>query len=666
MSKRKHQKKNRLLRIADRKYERQLEKAGKFVVGKLKMTHSGFGFVEVDPAERVTEKGEDIFIPIPKINGALDGDTVKVQLLPGRREFSEDTANRGATGRIVEVLERSRDSFVAELLPGGVVRPLNTRLPDGIKLLGGRKGAVKGDFVRVRGPEMVRGEWRGTISAVIGHAGVLEAELDAVMAEYDIPPAYSKEENVFAMELQPREIERKSYPKLFVITIDPDDAKDFDDALSLAPGPDKEHIELGVHIADVAAFIAPQSRFDLQAARRGFTCYLPGRTLPMLPPGLTAAVSMQEGRASLAHSVFLTVNKKSGAITGFRREHTCVTIARRLDYDAVQNFADTGNAPENWTPKLKKCVKDLLKITKLMRQNRAENEKFIELPLREVRVRCDEKTNKILGIESRSARPAEQLVEECMLAANSAVGAELVAKGVSGVYRIHKEPEIEKLCEFSAMAEQFGFATGDLSSRKVCNDFVLSLPDNPKREVILSLLLRSFPRAEYAAKPLLHYALGKTAYAHFTSPIRRYADLTVHQQLWNMDRKARTRRIETLEKVAEKCTRLEEQVDEASFAASDRMKLRILEEELERGELKIYEGVIAKVITAGLQVAVEELGLYGFVPVDALPGNRRRGKFSLYGEKNSSSSFKLGDYIYLRLAGIDFARGSAIFVLAGR
>ena len=301
-----------------------------------------------------------------------------------------------------------------------------------------------------------------------------------------------------------------------------------------------------------------------------------------------------------------------------------------------------------------------------MRKFRAEKEQFIELPLPEVRVRCDEKKNQILGVETRVARPAEQLVEECMLAANSAVGSELVAKGVAGVYRIHLEPEMEKLNEFSAMAEQFGFATGDLSSRKVCNDFVLSLPDNPKREVILSLLLRSFPRAEYAAKPLLHYALGKTAYAHFTSPIRRYADLTVHQQLWNMDRKLRTRRLESLEKVAEKCTALEEQIDNASFAASDRMKLRILEEELERGELKIYEAVIAKVITAGLQVAIEELGLYGFVPVDALPGNRRRGRFSLYGEKNSSSNFKLGDYIYLRLAGIDFARGSAVFVPAGR
>ena len=121
-----------------------------------------------------------------------------------------------------------------------------------------------------------------------------------------------------------------------------------------------------------------------------------------------------------------------------------------------------------------------------------------------------------------------------------------------------------------------------------------------------------------------------------------------------------------MEKVAEKCTELEEMVDEASFAASDRLKLRILEEELNRGELKIYEGVIAKVITAGLQVAIEELGLYGFVPVDALPGNRRRCKFTLYGERNSSSNFKLGDYIYLRLAGIDFARGSALFVPAGR
>ncbi|MBR2373251.1 MAG: VacB/RNase II family 3'-5' exoribonuclease [Lentisphaeria bacterium] len=667
MSKNRHQKKKRLLRIADRKYERQLARAGKFVVGKLKMTHSGYGFVELAPADRITEKAEDIFIPIPKLNGALDGDIVKVQLLPGRREFSNDTANRGETGRIVDVIERSRVAFVGEVLPGGVVRPLNTRLPADIKLLGSRKGAQKGDLVKVRGPEMLNGEWRGTISSVIGRTGILEAELDAVMAEYDIPAPYSEEENAAAMEITPRDIDRVKLPKLFVITIDPDDAKDFDDALSITPcKEDKDLVELGVHIADVAAFIAPQTRFDSNAARRGFSCYLPGRTLPMLPPGLTAKISMQAGTPSLAHSVFLTVNKKSGEILSARREHTLVTIAHRLNYDEVQEFADKGTVPENWTPKVKKCVKDLLKLTSVMRKFRAEKEEFIELPLPEVRVRCDEKKNEIQGIESRISRPSEQLVEECMLAANSAVGAELVKKGVAGVFRIHDEPEFDKLCEFSEMAGEFGFITGDLTSRKVCNEFVRSLPDNPKREVILSLLLRSFPRAGYAAKPLLHYALGKTAYAHFTSPIRRYADLTVHQQLWNLDKKSRTRRVETMEKVAEKCTELEEMVDEASFAASDRLKLRILEEELNRGELKIYEGVIAKVITAGLQVAIEELGLYGFVPVDALPGNRRRGKFTLYGERNSSSNFKLGDYIYLRLAGIDFARGSALFVPAGR
>ena len=668
MSRNRHQKKKRLIRLADRKHERQLAKAGTFVTGKLKMTHSGFGFVEREVPEGAAEKYEDIFIPVSKLNGALDGDTVKVQLVPGRQEFTSDTAHRGDTGRIVEILERSRDSFVGEILPGGVVRPLNTRLPGEIKLQGARKGAQKGDFVKVRGPELVKGEWRGAVSSIIGKAGILESELDAVMAEYDIPPAYSKEDNEEALKIVPREIDRIPYPKLFVITIDPEDAKDFDDALSVTslPGGDRNLVELGVHIADVAAFITPQSKFDAQAARRGFSCYLPGRTLPMLPPGLTANISMRAGVPSIAHSVFLTVNKKTGEVLSSRREHTLVTIAHRLNYDEVQEFSDKGTAPETWPPRLLKMLKDLLKVTAAMRKYREEHEQFIDLPLPEVRVRCDEKNNRLLGVESRVSRPSEQLVEECMLAANSAVGAEMIKRSVAGIYRIHNEPEVEKLSEFAEMAAQFGFPPGDLSSRKVCNDFIRSLPDNPKKEVILSLLLRSFPRAEYAAKPLLHYALGKTAYAHFTSPIRRYTDLTVHQQLWNLDRKARTRRSETLERIAEKCSELEEQVDNASFAASDRMKLRLLEEELNRGELKIYEGVIAKVITAGLQVAIQELGLYGFVPVEALSGNRRRGKFALYGERSGSSSFKLGDYIYLRLAGIDFARGSALFVPAGK
>ena len=256
--------------------------------------------------------------------------------------------------------------------------------------------------------------------------------------------------------------------------------------------------------------------------------------------------------------------------------------------------------------------------------------------------------------------------EEFMLAANSAVGSELVESGVAGLFRVHPEPEPDKTMEFSdLMEEAFHLHPGNIADRKACNAFIASLPDDPRRAVILSHLLRSLPRASYAAKAQLHFALGKFRYCHFTSPIRRYPDLLVHQQLWNYDGRKRTRSSSRLEQAAQLCSEQEETCDNAFYAANDRLKLRYLQEQLESGAPNMYEGVIVKVLSAGLQVDVSELGLYGFVPVEQLRGEwfrHRRGMLSERGD----GGYKPGDYIYLRLARIDFARGSAIFVPAGR
>lgn len=253
-----------------------------------------------------------------------------------------------------------------------------------------------------------------------------------------------------------------------------------------------------------------------------------------------------------------------------------------------------------------------------------------------------------------------------MLAANSAVGTELGQKSVAGLYRVHPAPDPEKIAEFSdLMEEAFGIVPGDLTDRKACNRFIAGLPDDPRRPVILSHLLRSLPRAYYLEKPALHFGLDKGRYSHFTSPIRRYPDLIVHQQLWNLDTHVRTRSVSTLARVAEECSEKEENNDAAYFAANDRLKLRYLQELLEKGGENMYEGVVAKVTSAGLQVDVYELGLYGFVPREQLRGDFRRSSRSLK-LRRGEQGYKTGDFIYLRLAQIDFARGNAVFVPAGR
>ena len=253
-----------------------------------------------------------------------------------------------------------------------------------------------------------------------------------------------------------------------------------------------------------------------------------------------------------------------------------------------------------------------------------------------------------------------------MLCANQFVGREMLNKNISSIYRTHAIPEPDKSFEFAdLMKESFNLASGDISEREVCRDFIASLPDDGRKNVILNLLLRAMPRAVYQVHPEIHFALGKSAYCHFTSPIRRYTDLIVHQQLWNSDCATRTRNSRTIERAAAWCTEQEEINDNACFAASDRLKLRYLEEEFSRDAARIYEGIVVKVLNAGFQVDVAELGLYGFVKRERMRGNfqRRRNRLE---EENSRSSCKVGDYIYLRLDNIDFARGTANFVPAGR
>lgn len=658
----KKDRKKRLRRIAEKKADRQNKRNADRIQGILSITQSGFGFVRPLPQKNAVPT-EDIFIPARYINGAIEGDLVETASVPPR----DPSDAKGPVGRIVAVIERKKDSFVAELLPGNRLRPINRRLPEDIFLHGARKGAKKGDWVKVQLDEDCSGiDLSGTISKVIGKAGAIAADLDAIMAEFAISAPYTEAENDAAMQLPPREILRIDRTDLDAITIDPADAKDFDDALSIQKGPRPGTIVIGVHISDVAAYIQPQTTFDRAAAKRGFSCYLPGRTLPMLPPGLSAKISLQQGAVSLAHTVFLTVDRKTGKVLETFREHSFIKVAHRLDYDTVQTFCNSGTAPGNWPPALKETLTLLIDITRKMRQYRFESESFIELPMPEIRVLCEEAANRIDGLSRKMSGEAEQLVEECMLAANSAVGREMVEKGIAGIFRIHQVPETENLEEFSAMVEEItGRWPGDLSNRNICNDFIGSLPDDPRKPVILSLLLRAMSRAVYSATPEIHFALGKTRYCHFTSPIRRCPDLVVHQQLWNFDRNVRIRDKKTLENLAAAFSNLEKANDDAFFAASDRLKLRYLEQQLDAGAYNMYEGVVARVLQSGLQADISELGLYGFIPREQLPGEFRKSG-NIMQQIHGKKTYKPGDYIYLRLARIDYAQGSAVFVPAGR
>ena len=272
----------------------------KTVNGVLSTAAGGFGFVNA-------ADGTEVFIPPSGMNGALDGDTVETQITSERDE-------RGPVGRVSRILNRGREFMVCELIDGHSARPLNRNISATIKISGSLKGAKKGDWVKLRlldsGSKYTE-SLRGAVEEPLEKAGTVYGDLLAVAREFDMPGPYTPEFEAFAAKLQPSaNVQREDLSSLFTVTIDPKDAKDFDDALSIEDG--EKEWKIGVHIADVAAYVRPGTKLDREARRRAFSSYIPGMFRPMLPRPLTQKISLRQDADSLAHTVILTVRKRDG------------------------------------------------------------------------------------------------------------------------------------------------------------------------------------------------------------------------------------------------------------------------------------------------------------------------------------------------------------------
>ena len=616
--------------------EKHRNRISRTVNGVLSTAAGGFGFVNA-------EDGTEVFIPPAAMNGALDGDTVEAGIT-----FDRDA--RGPVGRITRILHRGRQFVVCELLDGHNARPLNRNLSRELKISGSLKGAKKGDWVNLRlldsGSKFTEA-LKGSVEEPIGKAGTVYGDLLAVAKEFDLPGPYSPEFESFAAALHPvGNVTREDLTARFTVTIDPADAKDFDDALSIEDL--GKEWEIGVHIADVAAYVRPGSKLDREARKRAFSSYIPGMFRPMLPHSLTARISLRQDADSLAHSVILRIRKRDGAVLSTRRVFSRIRVNSRLNYDEVQDSID-GKVPDSWSSELKNAIAMLVSAARKMRARRRRREEFLAFDTTEIRILCDDATHEIRGMERRTQRTSEELVEECMLAANSAVAEEISVSPIAGLYRIHPEPEAEKLEEFSLFVSTLlKRMPGDLSNRKICNEFLDSLPDDHRKYVITTNFLRAMARASYSAEPGLHYGLGKTRYSHFTSPIRRYPDLVLHQQLHAAAENARLRSGKTLATIALECSRREERNDEAYFAANDRLKLHYLMQLHALEDMRLYEGVVIKISAQGMICDIPEYGLRGIVPARFLHSRSKRPP-------------RAGDFIYLYLDSLDFSRGSAVF-----
>src|SRR5216117_4158589 len=546
-------------RVALRKSLRELERAGEIarirknryvlpaeadlVAGKLSIHQAGYGFLTPE-----TPGQPDIFIAAENIGTAMHGDRVVARI---SRDSPDDRIKGRREGRVIRILERAHDTIVGTLQRSRnfyYVVPDDPRFVHDIYV-----GQVSnlppatykvapqvGDKVVVRldAWESRHVNPEGEIIEVLGPASAPGVDILSIVRKYHLPAEFPRNvleqaeripENVDAQQLLGREDLRNQ----FIITIDPDDARDFDDAIHVEKLPNGGW-NLGVHIADVAAYVQPGSALDREARSRGNSVYLPDRVIPMLPERLSNGVcSLKPEVDRFTHSVFIHFDK-NGVAKSARFAPSVIRSTQRLTYK--QAYAILKSAPRD---RLGERLHVAWELAALLRRKRFD-QGALDLDFPEVKVLVDKQGHPV-RLERIENDESHQLIEEFMLAANEAVARELMKRAVPTIYRVHENPDLEKLAEYREFALSFNYKVGDLTHRPELQRLLASFRGKPEEQALKVALLKSLKRARYAPQPLGHYGLAKNNYLHFTSPIRRYADLVAHRALAERDSKRRSR-----------------------------------------------------------------------------------------------------------------------------
>ena len=508
-------------------------------VGKVQMGREGFIFVTVEGEQ------DDIFVKATKTRNALNGDTVRVALT------KEKVGNKRREGEVVEILERSDKPHVgilhfvgnqAWLLMQSKSMPYDIELDQQQALEMGGKTGMKAAAVVDRWEKFDMGP-KGHVVDVLGMPGDNETEMHAILAEFGLPYRFTKEVEQAADKISERITSndlkgRKDFRDTLTFTIDPADAKDFDDALSFRKL-ESGNYEIGVHIADVTYYVRPGTPVDKEGQERGTSVYLVDRTVPMLPEKLSNKLcSLRPNEDKLTFSAVFEVTPKAKVESRWFGR-TIINSDRRFDYDEAQAIIESGQAGDA----VEEAILVLNKLALTLRDRRFKAGAMnFERP--EMKVEVDEK-GKPVNVYEKVSKEANWLIEEFMLLANRSV-AEYVATGgkMNGVaskkaktfvYRIHDEPNMEKVAGLRDVAGNFGFKMGSIGSATEVAESIGSLlsqaKGTPSYDALQIIALRAMAKAKYSTENIGHYGLAFKFYTHFTSPIRRYPDLMVHRLL---------------------------------------------------------------------------------------------------------------------------------------
>ncbi len=637
------------------------------VVGVLRMNRKGFGFVLPESDDK-----DDVYISSGEMNGAMNGDKVAVRLLYDK----EGEKNR--EGEIIKIIKRENYEVVGTFEGGnrfGFVIPNDTKLGTDIFIPQENiKGAVTGDKVVAKivvWPEKRRSP-EGKIIEILGKEDEAGTDIAAIIRQYKLsetfPQKVRTEADNIPVEIPQEEIiKRKDYRKKSIITIDGADAKDLDDAVSVEKM-SNGHYLLGVHIADVSYYVKEKGYLDKEALKRGCSVYLINKVLPMLPENLSNGVCSLNPKADrLTLSVEMEIDA-SGKVLSHNIFNSIINTKERMIYTEVSDILE--NEDEELINRYQHIYNDLLLMKELAEiLNKSRDERgSIDFDFDEAYIHLNEQGIPI-KVETAERRIANRIIEEFMLKANETIAEHFHWMDMPFIYRVHEEPEIEKINEFKKFIYNFGYAlkgNPDTIRPKMLQEITKKIKGKREENVISTVMLRSLKKAFYSPQCLGHFGLAAEFYCHFTSPIRRYPDLMIHRIIketienGHLSEK-RIRQLDNMvEEAARKSSEAEKNSENIEREVEDLKKAEYMSEHI--GE--VFTGIISGVTSFGVFVELENT-IEGLVRISSIDDDYyiyNKEKYQLVGER-TKRAFSLGDQVTIKVTGVNIPNHEIDFEL---
>lgn len=650
-------KKDTIKQISPGKF--QLLELKTFVEGKVDMTNDGSAFIVTDD-----ETEDDIFVAPRKLRTALNGDRVKVYVYAKSK-------GRRKEGEVIEILERRKMEFTGILK---LSQHYAFLIPDDRKMLHDifipleqLDGARNGEKAVAEITDWPAGAKNpvGRIKHILGKQGENDTEMNAILAEYGFPLSFPAEveqeaESITEAITEEEIAKRRDFREVLTITIDPYDAKDFDDAISFKKL-ENGNYEVGVHIADVAHYIEPDSALDKEAFERGTSVYLVDRVIPMLPERLSNGLcSLRPNEDKLCFAAVFELDENANIVTEWFGK-TVIHSNRRFTYEEVQQIIED---------KAGEYSEEILKLNELayILRDRKFKAGAISFETTEVKFKLDEQSRPI-GVYVKERKDAHKLIEDFMLLANRKV-AEFVSKKGKGkhkftfVYRVHDAPKPETLASFAQFASRFGYKINTKSDKEVArslNHLMESVEGKKEQNVLTHLAIRSMAKAIYTTKGTSHYGLAFDHYTHFTSPIRRYPDVMVHRLLFHYLNGGQSANAEHYEKLCVHSSQMEKKAADAERSSVKYKQAEYLADQVGN----TYAGIISGVTEWGMYVEIIENKCEGMIRLRDISDDfytLDEKNYAIIGQRKKKV-YQLGDEVKVKVKNVDLTKKQIDFSL---